>query len=86
MLEVCKYASDGVEVMENIAILLNTTEAAKLLNVSEKTLWNHTAPRGKCIPAVHFGRALRYSRAALEAWIAREVNSQLGGPLEGTGR
>ena len=54
-------------------ILLTAREAAELLSVSEKTLWNHTAPRGNCIPAVRFGRTLRYSRAALEEWIRGQV-------------
>jgi excisionase family DNA binding protein len=54
-------------------LLLTAREAAALLAVSEKTLWNHTAPRGNCIPAVRFGKSLRYSRAALESWIADQA-------------
>jgi excisionase family DNA binding protein len=50
-------------------ILLTASQAAELLQVSEKTLWNHTAPRGNQIPSVRFGKTLRYSRAALEQWI-----------------
>jgi predicted DNA-binding transcriptional regulator AlpA len=50
--------------------LLTARDAAALLAVSEKTLWNHTAPRGNCVPAVRFGKTLRYSRAALEKWIS----------------
>ena len=62
----------------NIAerLLLTASEAAELLHVSGKTLWNHTAPRGNQIPAVRFGKTIRYSRAALEAWIAGQVNGQ----------
>jgi excisionase family DNA binding protein len=60
--------------MENTSILINSAEAAKLLNVSEKTLWNHTAPRGKCIPAVRLGKTVRYSRAALDSWVAAQSN------------
>ena len=48
-------------------ILLTTSEAAELLQVSEKTLWNHTAPRGNRIPVVRFGKALHDSRAAARA-------------------
>ena len=58
------------------ALLLNASQAAKLLYVSEKTLWNHTAPRGNQIPVVRLGKTLRYSRAALERWIAEQVNGQ----------
>ena len=60
-------------------LLLTAREAAALLNVSEKTLWNHTAPRGNRIPAVHFGKTVRYSRAALESWIAGELGTAAEG-------
>jgi len=74
----------------NTPILLNVSDAAKLLSVSEKTLWNHTAPRGNCIPAVPFGRTVRYSRAALEEWIALRYGPWLAAqqnaePLAGGG-
>ncbi len=62
----------------NARKLLTPSEVAKLLNVSEKTLWNHTAPRGKCIPAVHLGKKVLYSPAALDAWIAAQCSSQNG--------
>jgi excisionase family DNA binding protein len=51
-------------------LLLTAGEASRLLKLSRKTLWNHTAPRGEKIPAVRFGRVIRYSRATLERWIA----------------
>lgn len=54
-------------------ILLTTRQAAALLGISEKTLWNHTTPRGNCIPAVRFGKTLRYSRVALEEWVRSQV-------------
>lgn len=61
-------------------LLVGVDEAARLLGVSRKTLWNHTAPRGDRIPAVKFGRVVRYSPAELELWIAQrleESKSQL---------
>lgn len=59
--------------------LLNPCEAAKYLNVSEKTLWNNTAPRGKSIPVVRLGeRKVLYSPVALDAWIAAQSNAQNG--------
>ncbi len=63
-------------------LLLTTSQAAELLNVSEKTLWNHTAPRGNCIPAVRLGKTLRYSRQALERWITTQVEPKNGEALE----
>lgn len=61
------------ETVNGQPLLVTAHEAAQLLNVSEKTLWNHSAPRGLCIPVVRFGKTLRYSRAALEQWIAQQV-------------
>jgi len=52
------------------SLLLSAAEAARLLGLSRKTLWNHTAPRGDGIPAIHIGRVVRYSRSTLERWIA----------------
>jgi excisionase family DNA binding protein len=63
-------------------ILLSATEAAALLAISEKTLWNHTAPRGNCIPAVRFGKTLRYSREALQRWIQSQETRQNGAAVE----
>jgi len=53
-------------------LLLTMREAAALLNVSEKTLWNHSGERGKKIPVVRFGRTLRYSRESLSTWIRKQ--------------
>jgi excisionase family DNA binding protein len=55
-------------------LLLSAREAAELLNVSEKTLWSHTRPRGNQIPAIRFGKTVRYSRDALKTWIAHQSN------------
>ena len=54
------------------SLLLTAREAAKTLRLSEKTLWSLTRPRGP-IPAVRIGRSVRYSVAALEAWVASQV-------------
>jgi predicted DNA-binding transcriptional regulator AlpA len=51
-------------------LLLSAKEAASLLGMNRKTLWDHTAPRGACIPSVRVGRFLRYSRTSLERWIS----------------
>ncbi len=58
-----------IEVGELPPLLLTGAEAAKLMRVSRKTLWEHTAPRGS-IRAIKFGsRFLRYSPAELQRWI-----------------
>ncbi|MGD9857308.1 MAG: helix-turn-helix transcriptional regulator [Planctomycetaceae bacterium] len=49
-------------------LLLPPRAAAKLLSISERTLWSLTAPRGP-IPSILIGRSVRYSVAALTAWI-----------------
>jgi len=51
-------------------LLLSARDAAKLLAVSERTLWGLTHPRGP-IPVVKIGRAVRYDPCDLEAYIGR---------------
>jgi excisionase family DNA binding protein len=58
-------------------LLLTAKEAAKLLGLNRKTLWNHTAPRGVCIPSVRVGRFLRYSRDSLQRWILERERATL---------
>jgi excisionase family DNA binding protein len=53
---------------EEAKLLLSIREAAKCIGTSERTLWKLTAPRGP-IPAVRFGRVVRYSPDDLRAWI-----------------
>lgn len=53
-------------------LLLTAREAAELLNISEKTLWNHSGDRGNKIPVVRFGRTLRYSLESLRLWIRQQ--------------
>ncbi len=48
-------------------LLVTPREAAKALSICEKTLWTLTK-RGE-IPAVRFGRAVRYDVADLQAFI-----------------
>jgi predicted DNA-binding transcriptional regulator AlpA len=59
-------------------LLISAKEAAAMLGMSRKALWRHTAPRGACIPCVHVGRFLRYSRATLERWIAEQERAAHG--------
>jgi hypothetical protein len=57
---------------EETQLLLTAREAAELLNISEKTLWNHSGDRGNKIPVVRFGRTLRYSVESLRHWIRQQ--------------
>ena len=52
-------------------LLLSIREAARMLGISERTLWSLTAPRGpiKCVRTSATGRVL-YSRQSLVEWIA----------------
>ncbi|MCA9063649.1 MAG: helix-turn-helix domain-containing protein [Planctomycetaceae bacterium] len=58
-------------------LLLRPREAAMLLSVSERQLWQHTSPRGP-IPATRIGHSVRYSPEALQ----RFIESQQGGTAE----
>jgi excisionase family DNA binding protein len=56
--------------------LLRVRDAARLLQVSERTLWNLT-DNGN-IPCIHVGRAVRYDPAAIREWISRSQSSRAG--------
>jgi excisionase family DNA binding protein len=55
-------------------LLLTARQAAKVLNVCEKTLW--TLTKNGDIPAVRIGRAVRYDPADLRAWIERAKSAK----------
>ena len=50
--------------------LMTVQEAAELLGLSERTVWENTAPRGD-LPAVRIGRSVRYSKTDLTDFIKR---------------
>lgn len=60
------------------ALLIRSRDAARMLNVSERTLFAMTAPRGPIVP-VRIGRAdshnprVLYSVERLREWIAAET-------------
>jgi len=57
------------EPLEKLAVTLK--QAAQMLNISERTLWGLTCPRGP-IPCVRIGaRSVRYSVDALKAYLAQ---------------
>lgn len=53
-------------------LLVDAREAARLLSISERTLW--TLTNQGSIKATKIGRAVRYSVAALEAFIAKQTS------------
>ncbi|MCA9074634.1 MAG: helix-turn-helix domain-containing protein [Planctomycetaceae bacterium] len=52
-------------------LLLKPREAAKLLSISERQLWEHTTPRGP-IPVTRIGNCVRYSLNALQDYIRKQ--------------
>lgn len=67
----CPLLAKGRYPVRNIApidpMLIRAPEAAKLLNLSERTVWTLTKERK--VPFVRIGRSIRYSPEALRAWI-----------------
>jgi len=55
-------------------MLLTARQAARALSVSERTLFSLT--QAKEIPAVRFGRAVRYDPTDLRAWIEKAKRSE----------
>ena len=53
-------------------LLVDPREAARLLSISERTLW--TLTNQGSIKATKIGRAVRYSVASLEAFIAKQTS------------
>ena len=53
-------------------ILSRTAEAAKLLAISERTVWELT--RQGVLPCVRLNRLVRYDRDALRVWIAGYID------------
>jgi excisionase family DNA binding protein len=53
--------------------LLSTRMAARLLNISERTLWTMSHPRG-AIQTVRVGRRVLYPRTELMNWIAENTS------------
>ena len=51
--------------------LMTSQQVAKFLQVSERTLWELTEPRGP-IPAVRIGRSVRYVPEAIEMWLSTQ--------------
>lgn len=67
-------------------LLVKLPVAAKLLGLSEKTVW--TLAKSGTIPSIKIGASRRFPVAAIESWVATQLElrpSQLfGGPGSGT--
>jgi len=57
--------------------LLTARNAAGILNVSVARIYELV--RNGTVPAVHLGRQIRFSREALETWIAEGGRALVGG-------
>ena len=55
----------------NPALLVSSKEAARLLSISERTLWSLT-DSGR-LPCVKIGKAKRYSIPAIEKFIEQQT-------------
>ncbi|MHB1035226.1 MAG: helix-turn-helix transcriptional regulator [Pirellulales bacterium] len=62
----CMCATSAAETI--IPELLTTAEAARLVNVGERTLWRWSRS-GDCPAPVRIGGAVRYRREEYLAWI-----------------
>lgn len=56
-------------------LLISTSEAARVLSVSERLLWGMTFPRGP-IPCIKAGTRTLYSVDSLRNWIEAESTQQ----------
>jgi hypothetical protein len=56
---------------DHVKLLLKPREAAAILSISERQLWQYTSPRGP-ITATRIGNCVRYSRDALQAYIREQ--------------
>jgi len=63
----------GTGSRESEALLLSGREAARLLGISERKLWDLGEDAESGIGVVRIGRRKLYSRERLEAWIARRI-------------
>ena len=62
--------------------LVSPRQAARLLSVSERTLYAFT--RNGTIPVVRLGRSVRYSLDDLREWIRSRSEKKCGNPPNGT--
>lgn len=59
-------------------LLLTIRQVAESTGFCEKTIWAHTAPRGR-LACVRVGRSVRYSALAVERWLAAQTVEAIPG-------
>jgi len=64
-----KEAETGEAVKQG---LYTIKEASAYMSVSERTVWEWTAPRGE-LPVVKLGRSVRYRPEDLEAFVTARI-------------
>lgn len=62
-------APDAVPLAPIVRLLLKPEAAAAALGISPRLLWSLT--KSGEIPAIHLGKAVRYSPKSLAAWIEK---------------
>lgn len=65
----------GQKPPDDRGLLIDNREAAKLLKVSERTLWRMWN-EGEMPPPIRVGRAVRWSYEELKAWVAAGCPAQ----------
>lgn len=63
-------------------MLLTPRQAARALNISERTLWQRT--KDGVIPAIKLGHLVRYSPDDLRDWIRQASGEKRENPQKGT--
>ncbi len=57
------------------SVLLNSPETAKMLSISERSLW--TLMKSGSLPHVRIGRSVRYDREDLKTWIETQKQNKI---------
>ena len=60
------------------ALVVDRRNAARILAVSERTVWSRTVPRGD-LPCVRVGARVLYSVDTLRAWVVQQEVRVLNG-------
>ncbi len=61
---------------QDTRLLIGARDAAELLDISERSLWQFT--RDRAIPCLKIGRINKYPLAGLRAWIAAGAPTEPG--------
>lgn len=54
------------------APLMTLDEVAEFLNLSPRTVWGKSSPRGT-IPVIQIGRSIRYCPNAIQEWMSQQM-------------